>query len=76
MKLSVRDESIILSAPPADSIILSVPPRGQWATPAAQWAAGQKSNRVGQQDGGGTMDSTMLSLDGSNFLYFRLVLFC
>jgi hypothetical protein len=61
MILSAHTESIILSVPPAESMILSALPERQWATPAAQWVAVWQSNHVGRQDGSGTMDSTMSS---------------
>jgi hypothetical protein len=40
-------------------MILSALPERQWAMPAAQWAVGRQSNRIGQWDGGGRMDGTM-----------------
>jgi hypothetical protein len=47
MILSARAESIILSAPPAESMILSALPEWQWATLAAQRAAGRKAIALG-----------------------------
>jgi hypothetical protein len=40
-------ESIILSTPPAESMILSALPKRQWKRPAAQWAAGCEAIALG-----------------------------
>ncbi len=47
MILSAHAESIILSAPPAESMILSVLPEWQLATPATQWVAGCEAIALG-----------------------------
>jgi hypothetical protein len=47
MILSVRPESIILLAPPTESMILSALPERQWAMPAVQWAVGHKAIALG-----------------------------
>ncbi len=47
MILSACAESIILSAPPAESMIFSALPERQWATPAMQWAAGREAIVLG-----------------------------
>ncbi len=47
MILSAHAESIILLALPAESMILSAPPKRQWAMPVAQWAAGREAIALG-----------------------------
>jgi hypothetical protein len=57
-------------------MILSAPPERQWATPAAQWAAGREAIALG--DGTAVAQWTAQchrSIAQSNFLYFRLVFF-
>jgi hypothetical protein len=78
MILSAYAESIMLLAPLAESMILSVPPKGQWETPVAQWAAVRKAIALGN----GTAVAqwtTQCHWSGSSdevtFLYFRLVFF-
>ncbi len=48
MILSARAESIILLAPPPESMIVSTPPKWQWAMPAAQ-AAGCEAIALGDK---------------------------
>ncbi len=47
MILSARAESIILSAPLDEIMILSAPPEWRFKTPAAQWAAGREAIALG-----------------------------
>ena len=47
MILSAHAESIILLAPPTESMILSALPERRWAMPVAQWAAGRKAIALG-----------------------------
>ena len=74
MILSVHAESIILS--PAESMILSAPPKRQWAMPAAQWAAGREAIALGNGMAVARwMAQCHQSMAQSNFLSFKLVFF-
>ncbi len=78
MILSVRAEGIILSALPAESIILSAPPKWRWATPAAHWAVGREA--IALVDGTALARWTAQCCRGGasdevTFLYFQTCVF-
>jgi hypothetical protein len=80
MIVSARAKSIILLVVPAESMILSVPPERQWATPAAQWVVGHEAIALGN----GTAVALWTAQyhrsgasDKVTFLYFQTcVFFC
>ncbi len=76
MILSVHAESIILLALPAESTILSAPPKQRWATPVAQLAAGCKAIALGNGRAVARWTAQChRSVGQSIFLYFKLVYF-